>query len=405
MNSGNALGFLYVACHPHHGDTSLTHLFFPSSVTPSPEFAFPSAQNLESDDMSVDSPTLSPRVTRYFRSDEEFWPGEPFWTPDRGFSPTPPRSPPTVATPLAHATLEGVLAPAVSGAQAQASASRTTTDAPRHRELTHTVPVREPFNDWRSFFRSVSPRRTERHPPQNTNDATHSEEMPPQLPLDAGTMLPQEHSDRAALERPIVPRTDSRETNPRPLEPPSLHRVTRRAMPPVMRRSTSTLDWSSRGRHVAASDANSPWVVQGSDERFSRRTPASRRITMPTPTPAPAPPPAPAPAFTLLDALGERSYPPSARSSIDVRDTLGVSMQVETDDAAIANWLMQERENESPAERSWNHDPDGESEEVGGDDNEEKDDDPEERRVERTPRDVIARAGPHSRNLRELISR
>ena len=350
--------------------------------------------------MSVDSPTLSPRVTRYFRSDEEFWPSEmnpPLWTPDPGSTPTPPRSPPAATTQLAYTTWQGVVNPPVSAAQTQPTVSRSTAGAPHHRESAHT-PVREPFNDWQSFFRSVSPRHTERLPPQ-TNDPSHSEELPPQLLSETRTALPH-NRDRAALERPSLSRTDTREASSRSLEPPSLHRVSRRPMPPAMRRPTSLLDWSNRGRHISASEANSSWAVQGSDERFSRRGTSSRRITMPTPAPAP-------PFFTLLDASGERSYPPSARSSIDVRDTLGVSMETETetDEAAIAHWLMQGHENESPAERSWNRDPDGENEEVGGDDNEEKEDDLDERRVERTSRNNIASAESHPSSLRGLLSR
>ncbi|KAF8468650.1 hypothetical protein JB92DRAFT_3059081 [Gautieria morchelliformis] len=374
---GNALGIRYAACLPHIGKTDPTYVFLPSSVTPSPNFTFPAIpaiQHPESDDMSIDSPTFSPRVTRYFRSDDEFWGTEinPLWTPERGFTPTPPRSPPPVATPSAY-TWDAVLPPSAS-TQTQTRASRTT-DAPRHRESTNPVPGHEPFNPraaWQSFFRSISPRRRER-PPQNISEASHAAEMP-QPPSDPGAALPNEQRDSASVERPRVPRTDTVETNPRPLDPPSLHRVSRRLVPPVPRRATP-LDWSSRGRYPSVSDANSSWAVPAPDERTSRRMPPTRRMTMPVSVT----PSAPLPPFTLLDASGERSYPPSVRSSIDARDMLGVSVEAETNEDVVAPGLMQERESESHMERPWNPDPNGENEGIGSDDSEDKEDDLDER--------------------------
>jgi hypothetical protein len=370
LPSGNALGFRYGACLPHNGKTNPTYVFFPSSVTPSPNFTFPAIQHPESDNMSVDSLTFSPRVTRYFRSDDEFWPSEmnTLWTPERGSTPTPPRSPPPVATPLAYTMWHDVLPPSAS-TQTQTRASRTT-DEPRHRESTNTVPDREPLiphTNWQSFFRSDSPRRRER-PSQNISEAAHA-----QPPSDTGA-LPNEQRDSTSLERPRVPRTDTGETNSRLLDPPSLHRVSRRHIPPVPRRPTP-VDWSSRGRHTSVSDANPSWAVAAPDERLPRGVPPTRRMSMPISVP----PSAPLHAFTLLDASGEQSYPPSARSSLDVRDMLGVRVEVETNGNVIARGIMQERESESQVEITWNAHPNGEDEGIGGDDIEDKEDDLDDR--------------------------
>ncbi|KAF8589580.1 hypothetical protein K439DRAFT_1628579 [Ramaria rubella] len=401
---GNALGFLYRPCHPRHANVQPTYIFFPSAVTPSPDYTFPTiTTHVEVDDMSIDSPTFSPRVTRYFRSDDDFWPSDSnhaTWNVNPAYIPTPPRSPPPVATPLAFTALHGILLPTPVAAPVPEHASHhptATLPADSHRESLSTAPPREPlvpdgagpsYSNWYSYFRSITPPSHRERSPQRTGHNTVPEENTPPPRVAA-------HMERAPdrLGLTLGHRPESQEGSARSMEPPTLHRVARRPLASSTRRPTS-FDWSSRGRHVGPDAAT--WTAQGPEERAPRMRPV-RRITMPAPQPTPA--------FTLLDAAGERSYPPSARSSLDVRNTLSVGGAGAGENVEdVGNlWVRHGGESSFAMERGRTRDRDREVE-VGADENDNEEKEEDERSVVRGGNDLPTRPTTDLELLEEQAS-